>query len=102
MVEDKETLAGRSGHIVGEECHYSEHGKTAVLELFGLVFSLRGAHQRVLQLAEESLSPAKLIGSSALRGFPADELPVADRDDNLQPSERRNSTDGSNSIRNRA
>ena len=98
VVEEEEALAGRSGDVVRQQLHYSEHGKTAVLQLLRLVLSLGLALERVLQSTKEVLAPSELVRSSTGLNLPADELPVADRDDDLQPAEGRNSANGSNTV----
>ena len=87
MVKEEKALSSRSGDVVRQQLHYSEHSKTAVLKLLGLVLSLGLALERVLKRSEEVLAPSELVRSSSRLNLPTDELPVANGDDNLQPAE---------------
>ena len=101
MVKEEKALSGRSGNVVRQQLHYSEHSKAAVLKLLGLVLSLSLTLKRVLERSKEVLAPSELVRSSSGLDLPADELPVADGDDDLQPAEGRDGADGGDSVRDR-
>lgn len=98
MVEDKEALAGRLGDVVGEELEDGEHGKAAVLELLGAdgLDVILGLHLLDVGVAAELEVADGAAGVPAV--LPADELPVADGGNDLEPAEAGDSANGANTV----
>lgn len=95
MVEDEQSLTGGSGDVMGEDLHDTKHGKTTVLDLLGFV--LNGLLAFKL-LSKGLAAPAEITDSWAWSLLPADELPEANGENNLKPSETGDCADGSNTV----